>query len=562
MQGNESTIYQVNKIHMPNQKNAETALLSVERAQKLDLLIHLITNLKQSLVICGANGIGKTTLLEQLIKCNKDALPLLSIQASANLSFENFQDQLVTLLLNQLDLNVEGQDSSAILSVLEKINQNIVVIIDNAGQLVPGLIDSLIQYANVNTSLRIVFSLTLDELQVKNSSDRMIQECHFIDIPPLTEKQCGAFLRKLSSQPNAKQSINEIDNQWVNRLYRKTDGIPGKIISEISKESTDNSSNIMSYKWVGLAVITALAFTLGGFIFFDDEPESKKIEKDNNSVVVARVAAKVEIESPSIRPEPDQKINSVVEQSVNNNNSDPLFTPSEPLLEREIESGEIDDFQGKKRSVQNEEIVEIALPEIQSKISEKINETQTDIAKGNNLNSDVSSMKSDDFSNDQGQVKEARKSTDAIKRVIKIEPEVVPEKIEEQTDHEGKTRISATKIKDKTNKKPEIQRKSVTVSHHDDDSDWVLKQPDNYYTMQLIILSERESVMGFLQEYPDLTDNLKFFKKRKRGGVQYVVIYGSFKDMATASKKMKSLPARYRKAWVREFSGLQKLIRK
>ena len=45
-------------------------LLSPARKQKLELLASLIKTQQQSLIVCGPEGIGKTTLLKRLAKSN------------------------------------------------------------------------------------------------------------------------------------------------------------------------------------------------------------------------------------------------------------------------------------------------------------------------------------------------------------------------------------------------------------------------------------------------------------------------------------------------------------
>lgn len=80
-------------------RSSEFSLITKERSQKLELLIHLISNLKQSLVICGPSGIGKTTLLNEFKKLNNDIWPIYTIQASPDLSFESVQDQLCKFLI-------------------------------------------------------------------------------------------------------------------------------------------------------------------------------------------------------------------------------------------------------------------------------------------------------------------------------------------------------------------------------------------------------------------------------------------------------------------------------
>ncbi len=520
MLDSESPVLSMNKIHMPKLKNVESALLTLERAQKLHLLIHLITNLKQSLVICGPKGIGKTALIDELTKCEKDILSLVNIQASSDLSFENLQYQLVRLLENQLGFDAENEDVSDVLSMLDKNHQKVVIIIDDAGRLMPGLIDTLIQFASENQSLKIVFSLTLDEMQLKKNSDRRIDDCHFIDIPPLTKKQCGFFLRSLSAQPGTNLEFNDINDQLIEKIYEKTDGVPGEIISEASKGNNFDIVSLWKYKWIGLVIIVALLLTTFASFLFNDEPESKQSREESIS---DNKSEKVEITPYYVRPETDVEIN------------DPQIIEVENVNEKKSNEDQSSEIPVKKTEHKNSGV---------AKKAEKIT-----------LEDSIQHKKKTSIFHDEQEKNEIIELLGASAEK-KIEPEKTSKKLVDKK--RIKTVSIETKKKADENNK-ELKKDAIIRA---DDSMWVLKQPKNSYTMQLIVLSTQDAVSGFLSEYTSLSDNLKFFRKRKKGDNQYVVIYGSFKDAATASLKMKSLPPRFRKAWIRSFRGLQEMIKK
>ncbi len=223
---------------------AAQSLITKERTQKLDLLIHLLANLRQGLVVCGPEGIGKTTLLNILLDRKAESWRYCAIEGHAGLSFEAIQQQLF-----------KAQSG--------KLVQQVVVIIDNAGELVPGLISTVIQYAAANPVLRVIFALTHDELQVKRGSDRVIDDCHIVEIPPLSERQCGDFLQHLSTKPYANLSFKTIDDNMIAHVYRETHGVPGRIIAEISGFSSGVKQG-GKLKWVIiLAVAAAVVITLG-----------------------------------------------------------------------------------------------------------------------------------------------------------------------------------------------------------------------------------------------------------------------------------------------------------
>jgi DamX protein len=471
MKANRQSNFRMNKIHLPSPEKTEVALLSSERAQKLDLLIHLVTNLSESLVVCGPSGIGKTTLLNELKKCDKGILPILSMDASPHLSLEGFQEQLARLLLKQLNLKTEDKSISTILTELGRKNRKVVVIIDNAGQLVAGLMGTLVDYATNHHELRLIFSLNHDELHVVKEFDPRIEECHFVDIPPLTEEQCGLFLRELSNRSELDFPLDTINSQLIEKIYKKTHGIPGKVISEVSNGNHDNRwEHLKYYKWVGLAAIAAIAI-----IFFIFKGSSSKETKKISSSPVAVIKAE-EFENIEIKPR--LKV-----------------------------------------------------------LEEKSNQSQ--------------GLNGENYFGTNSLAETTSTSTETIEEI-----DLSPKKVISQPKALVTSPVTKVKVKVRESGNEKVQRAANTQ----DDSDWVVKQPKDYKTIQLTVLSKKSAVDAFLKENSSLHDGLKFFKKGEKGSEQYVLIYGSFKDATTASLKVKSLPADYRKSWVRSFSGLQKII--
>ena len=138
--------------------------------------------------------------------------------------------------------------------------------IDEAGHLAPGLINTIIEYAAKNPVLRVIFVLTHDDLDVKNSSDSAIDDCHLIEIPPLSEKQCGEFLQHLATKPRSQVAFNEISDDMIEAVYRKTQGIPGRIIAELPDfEGAKQSDNSL---WILVAAVAGLVVLALGIQWF------------------------------------------------------------------------------------------------------------------------------------------------------------------------------------------------------------------------------------------------------------------------------------------------------
>jgi len=249
MAGNDTFMYHANKPLIDRKNGMSPSLITQERTRKLELLIHLISNSRQSLVICGPEGIGKSTLLKVLQERKVESW----------LYFEKIHEQTARVIKH----NFPGQQAQALsgeFRLLESQRKKTVLMIDNAGHLAPGLINTIIEYAAKNPVLRVVFVLTHDDLDVKNSSDSAIDDCHLIEIPPLSEKQCGTFLQQLATKPRSQRVFNEISDAMIETVYRETQGIPGLIIAKIpgvkSAKQSDNSLWILIFSVAALVALT------------------------------------------------------------------------------------------------------------------------------------------------------------------------------------------------------------------------------------------------------------------------------------------------------------------
>ncbi|NOT86139.1 MAG: ATP-binding protein [Methylococcaceae bacterium] len=198
---------QIKNIRQAESGAVIAGLITQERAQKMDLLIHLITNLKQSLIVCGPKGIGKTTLLALFHEHYANQWPMVFLSSTAQLSFEQIQAHLFKRLMQPGSANIP-QSLNILLRGLEKFHQPVVLVCDDAGLMMPGLMTTLMQYATAFPCLRIVFALTDDELADKRRGDPVIDECYFIEIPALSETQGGECWQQLAGQQEALEDVD------------------------------------------------------------------------------------------------------------------------------------------------------------------------------------------------------------------------------------------------------------------------------------------------------------------------------------------------------------------
>ena len=245
MAGNDTFTYHVKKPFIDQKSRAVHSLITEERIRKLELITHLTSNSNKGIVVCGPEGVGKSTMLKVLQERKIDSWLCCPMQSNAELSFETIQEQIIEFFKlikqNPRDLTLSGTYNR-----LENQLRKIVLLIDEAGDLAPGLINKIIEYAARYPVLRVIFVLTHNELIVKNSSDNALDDCHLIEIPPFSEKQCGEFLQYLAANPQSQVVVNEISDDLIASLYRDTQGIPGRIIAELPVlEETGKSNNLL-----------------------------------------------------------------------------------------------------------------------------------------------------------------------------------------------------------------------------------------------------------------------------------------------------------------------------
>ena len=230
------------------------ALISRERTRKLELLNHLLANSSQALVVCGPEGVGKSTLLTVLQKRNESWL-YCRVPGNGGLSFDKIQEY-IALAIKQDPSGKQDQALSGAARRLESRHRKLVLMIDDAGCLAPGLINKIIAYAAQHRFLRVIFVLTHDELDIKNSSDDALDECHLIEIPPLSEQQCGEFLQYLAAKSRAQLAVNEITDEMMAAVYHETQGVPGRIIARLP--GFDDAKQGRDSLWILVAAVAGL----------------------------------------------------------------------------------------------------------------------------------------------------------------------------------------------------------------------------------------------------------------------------------------------------------------
>ncbi|WP_198245685.1 SPOR domain-containing protein [methane-oxidizing endosymbiont of Gigantopelta aegis] len=530
-------------------------LVTLERSQKLDLLIHLINNLSQPLVICGPDGIGKTTLLDVLQAHQQAHWRICRIEGSAQLSFERLNTQLQQQLAD-----VEGESLSDKLSHLDDTPQKVVWIIDNAGFLVPGLISSLIQFARRYDCLRLVLVLTHDELHLKNSSDPDISDCHLIEIPPLSLRHYTAFLQNLSAGQGAMISFNAINDGLVENLYKKTHGIPGKIIEELPRLSHYKPAS--SLAWGGSALIVAGLLVAGGLMVWHKPETTTKQATDISETLYKKRTVDISVAtpviqapvSPAYQPEPAINSTNVVEESAKT----PIQHDTiQPLAEAPGESDNQDNGVGQAAVVvddgDNGSVVNSTNNETTA-IQKPAAENDVSVPATIQQETQAVALQNTAAAPDETPLRVEQKN-----KPEKPEP---PKKTEKPVDKTANQQKPAIDVAQKTpeDTPPAVKKvspKPEPIVAHLTGKDWLKSRNPKHYTLQIMVLSQHESAEKLIRKYPSQQKNMHYFAVQKQGTTKYVVVLGDYPSRSAAKRARKRLPKPLSKAWIRSFRVLQ-----
>jgi len=471
----------------------DQSLITQERTQKLDLLMHLLSNLTQSLVVCGPDGIGKTTLIKVLQERKHNSWLYCLVHGHTDLSFEKILEQLAEVMSQdkpRMDLSLP-----IAFEHYESENKKIILIIDDAGNLVPGLITSLIQYAAANPVLRLVLVLTHDDLYLKNRTDRAIEDCHFVEIPPLSEKQCGDFLQHLAAKPTAQIPFNSISDALIEKIYRETHGIPGKIIAELpdlaSSKSGPNPTMILVSAVAALVIIVLGVQWLSG---------SNRADVENQQA--AGAVRKLATNEPAL---PQAKSS--------------LTLKSQPLLlsEQFGQENNVEFFQGQQQD--NKALI-----------------------KQPNIN-DVKKNQPE-----EGKVIIPNNHSSETVNAASIAPQ--------SEKPVGTEQPQSKQIENDLASEEETPNAIVMV---EDGAAWATSQPPDNFTLQVMVLTREQAVKDMIKRYQTLDQTLTYIKSvSPNGREKFLLFYGSFASASAANRAKQSLPSEFRQSILRQFNSIKK----
>ena len=91
-------------------------------------------------------------------------------------------------------------------------------------------------------------------------------------------------------------------------------------------------------------------------------------------------------------------------------------------------------------------------------------------------------------------------------------------------------------------------------------TDWLLKQPEDRYTIQLTMSSQQSRAEKFISEQPQ-TGNYAVYRKQGRINEWYVVVFGIYKDRAEAKADSLTMKSEGVSPWIRTLAAVHTEIK-
>ncbi len=232
------------------------SLLTQVWAPQQELLQHLTTNLQQPIIVCGPTGIGKTSLLQNWQKQQARICRFCLLNGNVQLKLDTVLDAIDQAL---------RQTGNGVTDSMVRGNK-LVLILDDAGELNAGLAHEIIEFAADKPLLSVVFVLSHDELYIKNITDSLMDDCYLIEIPPLSEQQCGEFLTSFTTKRRLGWSSSTLDDRYIANVYRQSHGIPGRILAQLPNvKQPKQADNSLWQLCAAIVLLVAITLALQWF---------------------------------------------------------------------------------------------------------------------------------------------------------------------------------------------------------------------------------------------------------------------------------------------------------
>ena len=492
-----------------------------ERAERLQLLTHLINNTRDILYLRGPHGAGKTRFGAQLADAIESDYAVIWLTAGAGvpLSDQLPSDQQAGVVDDaDLDLIVQAEPERPLL-----------LIIDDADALRP---EELLELEHRSPpGSRILLLGTGGGVQ--GLAGREIQ---FVDLPAFTEEQTAAFIR-MQGEPG---SVAAGDG-FVQSLHRAARGQPGPLLDALTALPATGREPPLKPVWISwpwALLVVVLASLLISVLLFQDRinawfqpsatDDQVTVKQDRAQALVAAQDKPTEIERQRM---PQQTLPELEAAGAVPPLAEPMPGPVvEPLVEPAPAGAD----------VTPPAVAETMPEESPDPILDAVIDAAIDAAaqppRTPESPSVVAPAEQPPASSGANQLLNKQAAPVIAKQQLPAQPKSQPEPV-------------AGAGTPATGNRPAVGGLN-----------WLLAQPPSHYTLQLVGGRDRASVDKFIRQHR-ITGPHAVFVRDLNGRPWYSLVSGSYPDREAALAGLAKLPRDLSGAWPRTFASIQQLIR-
>lgn len=517
----------------------ETTFFSFPSLEKIiENLQHQVQFSDLLLIVEGPYGSGKTSLFRHLILHEIENTKSLPIQAEATDTVVQIQQKISEYLQDLGDANHLDDN----LKSLQSFNQTPLVIIDNAHVLSDTTLQELLRYKNQlthehETNLKLI-------LFANNGISNTLQKITELDANQMYVQSMPAYSDKLTSDLVAhklriagytgNKLLNESEFQIIDK---NIDGTPLGVMHQASgiiEKNIIKALNPPGPLWIKsliFFVVLSIA-TLAASIYFGLLDTQQFFSRTTPS------------------PEPAQTINEITP------------TPTDETIDSSVpeEATSIEDTDSNIDSVNDIEPADITVDEIAKK---DVAATANNTAELEADDKQTAPIPADTLTTTPLVTDTAAIDTSTIKvpaqQTLPVEPLVTKPLAEKIPDATKSVNLDTNKKASAIHIHPALKQLSAMGIH---DHNWLLKQKNTAWTLQLLGAREPETLLTFARRY-SLDQKAAWYKTWLKEQAYYVLVYENYSSRDQARESIKQLPENLRgiKPWAKSMKSVQQSIK-
>lgn len=511
-----SGLFGVEDASLESSVDSSPETIYIEESRKLNLnkLLHLAPY-SEVLLLLGEPAVGCTTLLKAFVERAATTWRVSFVTATALMDGVAFLRQVGQGFDHDLD-NVDSSmdllwELDRYLQALGRSGRRAIIIVDDAHLLTDDVIllaEKILSDERADNSVSLILSMRKDQA---NKLDRfaLLKErlAYTLTLEPFSQKEVDGYLRHRMTE-TVPQLIEFLSPELVADIHQKSGGMPEKInalahgaLTKKDKSSLPSGDRGPILKLVALVLATAL---IGSVLYFQDEINQIFVVPDES----ARVTNEEFIEpTDASDAQVLMAIGSALEQA-------PVVIKQEDGEGEPVPMPVLGDAAELAEEGLSSVDIEPVLPAVV--IEDAVEAVVEPATVSDAVMSEAESMP-------------------AV-----VQPDAVLEKIaktEVQPEPESAP-VSPAKVEVKLT--PELE--------------WLMAQPDNYYTMQMMALVDKPKVLRFVEQHK-IAGQSATYPITRRGKVLTVLVYGSYVSRAEANGAAKALPKSWGagQPWIRSF---------